>query len=125
MRLLKRLFGVKDHVYLIVQDKVLNDEAERKLKEEIHGYIKKSLRSGLFKRKLEYADYYLGKTTKTFSFLCSFEPRNNPWFLPLTYDIYAFAHLDDINIFQDYEYETKEFSNDFQTIKILKFKLKA
>lgn len=124
MRIFEKLFGQRETVFVIHQDKVLSDDNEKILKEEMHEYVKKSLRRLFGNKYIKYVDYFTNKKTlKTYTIMCTFDPKTYEKFLPLIYEIYAFTELNDGRLFVDYQPEYKEFSNEFQTFKVYKLKL--
>lgn len=128
MEFLKRLFERKETVFLFYQDQVTYTDSEEKLKAELHEYIKHTLRRKWYwpftKKYIKYADSHTNKKTlQTFYFMTTFDPKTCRRFLPLIYEIYAFTELQDARLFDDYQPEYKEFSNEFQTIKAYKLKL--
>lgn len=121
------MFGKKEYVYLLSQDKLMNDEAEKALKKEVHNYINKSMNSiwtTFNKKKIVFFDYFSSNHShKIYSYFLSFMPETNPKFEPLVYEMYAFTFAENIEIFKDYDVEMKTFSNENQEIKLYKIKI--
>src|SRR6185312_8896190 len=114
------MFIKKDYIYLLSQDKIMNDDEEKALKQEVHSYIKSTMNSfwNIFNRnKILFFDYFTSnKTQRIYSYFATFFAEKEPKFKPLVYEIYAFTFNEDMQIFKDYEVETKVFSNSNQEI---------
>ena len=116
------IFKKSDYVYIIIQDRVLDNEGEKKLKSEIFDYIDRS-KGGLFSsRKIKSLDYYTSDLN-VFSFFFTFLPKERKEYQPLMYELFAFAKTADDRIFKDYKYKSKKFSNDELEILVYRIKI--
>ena len=120
------MFGKKEYIFVICQDKVFGDDKEKQLKNEAFEYIEQSIKSYLFKRKIKFVDYYTSRSNLISYTLLSTNKNMSTQskFIAFLYEMYAFTIKEDDRIFDCYKPEKKEFSNDNQTIRVYKFKIK-
>lgn len=115
----------KEYVFLIEQDKILNDDTEKELKNQVFAYINDVIK-GIFKsRRIQYVDYYSSRNgIDVYSVMSTFLPDSkNIRFIALMYDMYAYTIKKDDKIFESYDMDVIEFASEYQNIKVYKFKI--
>lgn len=89
---------------------------DEKYREDILRFIKKDLG----KKTVESTDYFTSFETGKTSFVICSDKQENPFFVPLFYEIYAYTKLEDLSKFS-YKFETLI----FKETTLLKFKVKC
>lgn len=119
------MFWKSDYIFLLKQDKLIGDDNEKLLKSEIFSYVDKSIKSLFFRKKIEYIDYYTSVDNVYMLMMTSQPKKENKLLTALMLEIFAFTKTNNENIFESYNYEKKNFQNEFQKIDVFKFKLKG
>ena len=120
------MFGKSDYVFLVRQNKILNDDSEKRLKNEVFSYINDSLKGIFFSKKIDYVDYYTSDSSQeVYSLMMTVQPsKENKLMTALLLEIYAFTKTGVETIFDSYKFEKTIFESEFQTIEVFKFKIK-
>lgn len=114
-------FKKKDYVFLVKQSCITGDKQEDILRLKVLDYTNSFLSK---KRKIEYIDHFSDYTAEAgYYFMTTFIPKDNQKFTPLLYEIYAFIKTNQENIFDDYKFEKKVFSDERQTMTVYKIQL--
>lgn len=121
MRFLRKIFGIKDYVYIMQHNGFISKDVEDDLRKQANDYISNDLNK-FFRQKIEYVEFY-NFGDNTFNIMTTFDTYKSKIWGIMIYEIYAFLKTLNLIAFKDYTVTSKSFNGSGQEIVVYKIKI--